>query len=90
MGIGGHVSKPVRPGELLGTILDARKVLLLATGESKADAVAAAIEGPLTSMVPASALQLHPDAIFVVDEAAASKLTLADYFREVEANKPAG
>ncbi len=74
----------------IGTILDARKVLLLATGESKADAVAAAIEGPLTSMVPASALQLHPDAIFVVDEAAASKLTLADYFREVEANKPAG
>lgn len=63
----------------IGTILKARKVVLLATGESKAAAVAAALEGPVTSMCPASALQLHRYATFVIDKAAAGKLTLETY-----------
>ena len=63
----------------IGTILKARKVVLLATGKSKADATAAALEGPVTSMCPASALQLHRYATYVIDEAAASKLTLETY-----------
>ncbi|GAA0917703.1 glucosamine-6-phosphate deaminase [Streptomyces thermoalcalitolerans] len=73
----------------IGTILDARHVVLLATGESKAEAVAAAVEGPVAAVCPASALQLHRHATVVVDEAAASKLKHTDYFRHVYANKPA-
>lgn len=73
----------------IGTILSARHLVLVATGEAKADAVGRAVEGPLTAMVPASALQLHPYATVVVDEAAASGLTLADYYREALAAKPA-
>jgi len=73
----------------LGTILEARKLLLLAQGESKATAIAAAVEGPLSAMVPGSALQLHPDAVVIVDEAAASKLTLSEYYRFTYDHKPA-
>ncbi|MER5494674.1 glucosamine-6-phosphate deaminase [Streptomyces sp. NPDC002454] len=73
----------------IGTILDARHLVLLATGAGKAEAVAATVEGPVASVCPASALQLHPHATVVVDEAAASKLKLADYFRHAYANKPA-
>ena len=72
----------------VGTILEARHVVLLAFGSPKADALAAAVEGPVTAMVPASALQLHPHATVVVDEAAASRLRLADYYRETWAHKP--
>jgi glucosamine-6-phosphate deaminase len=72
----------------IGTILDARHLVLLATGEGKADAVARAVEGPVAALVPASALQLHPHATIVVDEAAASGLELADYFRAAFAAKP--
>lgn len=72
----------------IGTILEARHLVLLATGAGKADAVARAVEGPLAALVPASALQLHPHATVVVDEAAAAKLTLADYFRATYAAKP--
>lgn len=68
----------------VGTILEAKRLLLLASGESKADAVAALVEGPITSQVTASALQLHPDAIVIVDEAAASKLKRKDYYRHVD------
>jgi glucosamine-6-phosphate deaminase len=73
----------------IGTILEARHLVLLATGEAKAEAVALAVEGPLAAVVPASALQLHPHATVVVDEAAASGLKLADYFRDTYAAKPA-
>jgi glucosamine-6-phosphate deaminase len=73
----------------LGTILDARRLLLVAQGEAKAAAVAAAVEGPLSAMVPASALQLHPAATVLLDEAAASQLLQADYYRFVEDHKPA-
>jgi len=65
----------------IGTIMKARKVILLANGENKADATAAALEGPVTSMCPASALQLHQYATFVIDRAAARKLTLETYER---------
>lgn len=72
----------------IGTILDARHLVLIATGASKADPIALAVEGPLTAMVPASALQLHPHATVIVDESAAAGLTYAAYFREAYANKP--
>ncbi|GAB2718899.1 glucosamine-6-phosphate deaminase [Kitasatospora kifunensis] len=73
----------------IGTILEARHLVLLATGEAKAEAVAQAVEGPLSAFVPASALQLHPHATVVVDEAAATRLKLTDYFRATYAAKPA-
>jgi len=71
----------------VGTIMDARKVLLIATGENKAEAIAVAVEGPVTSSVTASVLQLHEDAIFILDEAAASKLKRQDYYRWIQENK---
>jgi glucosamine-6-phosphate deaminase len=67
----------------IGSILDARRVLLLATGASKAAAVAKSIEGPIASAVSASALQLHPDVTFIVDDAAASQLTQREYYLRV-------
>lgn len=62
--------------------------MLLAFGESKADAVAAALEGPVSAILPASAVQLHPHVTVVLDEAAASKLALRDYYRYSYDNKP--
>jgi glucosamine-6-phosphate deaminase len=73
----------------LGTILEARHLVLLAFGEGKAAAVAGAVEGPLTASLPASAVQLHARVSVVVDEAAASTLRFADYYREAWAHKPA-
>ena len=58
----------------IGTILSARSLVLLATGETKAEAVAAAVQGPCTVAVPASALQRHPDATIVLDRPAARRL----------------
>ena len=58
----------------VGTILDAGKLLLLATGSEKADIIAKTIEGPVTSMISATALQLHADATVILDEEAAAKL----------------
>jgi len=65
----------------LGTILEAKRLLLVAQGPGKAAAIAAAVEGPLSSFVPASALQLHEHATVIVDEAAAAELRLTDYYR---------
>ncbi|MEJ1156158.1 glucosamine-6-phosphate deaminase [Microbacterium marmarense] len=73
----------------LGTILRAKHLVLLAFGGGKAKAVAAAVEGALTASVPGSAIQLHPHVTVVVDEAAASELSNADYYRYTFANKPA-
>ena len=73
----------------LGTILRARHLVLLAFGAGKAAAIAAALEGPLSASLPGSAVQLHPRATVVVDEAAASELQHADYYRYAYANKPA-
>jgi glucosamine-6-phosphate deaminase len=67
----------------IGTILEARKILLIATGASKAAAVTKSIEGPVTSAVPASALQLHSDVTFIIDDAAAAQLTQRDYYARV-------
>ena len=72
----------------LGTILDARQVVLVAQGENKAEAVRAMVEGPVSAMVPASVLQLHRFATVVVDEAAASTLTTAEFHTFIHANKP--
>lgn len=73
----------------LGTILEARHLLLVVTGESKAQALAAAVEGPLSASCPASVLQLHPHATVLLDPAAATRLTRLDYYAEVYAAKPA-
>ncbi len=73
----------------IGTIMASRECLLLAFGDAKAQAIAAAVEGPLSAAVPASILQMHPVARIVVDEAAASKLKRADYYKSVYAGKPA-
>ncbi len=71
----------------IGTILETKMILLLASGKEKAKIVARAIEGPVTASVPASALQSHPRAKFVIDEAAASELMNAPYYRWAYENK---
>ncbi len=68
----------------VGTILEADHILLLATGASKAVAVRDFVEGPVSSMVPASALQLHPQVTVVLDSAAAGQLTRREYYNYVE------
>jgi len=73
----------------VGTVLEARKLVMVASGRNKAPALAAAIEGPVTCMITASALQLHPDPIVFADEEAAGQLKLADYYRWIQKNKPA-
>jgi glucosamine-6-phosphate deaminase len=72
----------------VGTILETRQAVLLASGKSKAAAVAGAIEGPVTSMITASALQLHPRAMCFLDYEAASELTMRDYYDWVQNKKP--
>jgi glucosamine-6-phosphate deaminase len=68
----------------VGTILDARHVVLLATGKNKSAAVRALVEGPVTAQVPASALQLHPRVTVLMDQGAAQALSRVDYYVEVE------
>jgi glucosamine-6-phosphate deaminase len=72
----------------LGTIREAGHLVLVAMGAHKAEAVAAAVEGPLTAMCPASVLQLHPHATVVLDPAAAGRLELVDYYRQTYEHKP--
>ncbi|MDR1450210.1 MAG: glucosamine-6-phosphate deaminase [Propionibacteriaceae bacterium] len=72
----------------LGTIMEARHVVLVASGEHKAAAIQAVVEGPITAMCPGSVLQMHRQATIIVDEAAASRLALADYYRDMAANLP--
>jgi len=67
----------------IGTILEARRIVLLAASSSKAKAVARAIEGPITASVTASALQLHPDVTFIVNEEAAAELAQKEYYRRI-------
>lgn len=71
----------------VGTILEAKKILLIAYGEKKADVVAQFIEGPVTSQITASALQLHSYATVVLDEPAASKLSRTEYYNWVRSHK---
>jgi glucosamine-6-phosphate deaminase len=72
----------------LGTIMEARHILLVATGRGKAEAVHHMVEGAVTSMWPGSVLQHHPHVTVLLDDAAARRLQLADYFRETYRAKP--
>jgi glucosamine-6-phosphate deaminase len=72
----------------VGTILDARCVIMLVTGEGKAEILAKAVEGPITSMISASALQLHPNCVVICDEAAATQLQGQEYYRWIFDNEP--
>jgi glucosamine-6-phosphate deaminase len=74
----------------VGTILEARKLLMVVNGKNKAPALAAAIEGPITSMITASALQLHPDAVVFVDQEAAAQLKMRDYYEWIQKQAKAG
>jgi len=67
----------------IGSIMDARKVVLLAFGAGKQDAIQGLVEGPVTSMCPCSALQYHNDCIVICDEAAAGKLAHKDYYKYI-------
>src|SRR6476619_1873462 len=73
----------------LGTIMDARHVVLVATSSGKAEAVHHLAEGAVSALWPASILQHHPHATVLLDAAAASRLQLADYYRETYQAKPA-
>lgn len=72
----------------VGTILEAEQLLLLANGKGKAKAIAQAVEGPVTGMITASALQLHPSALVYLDNEAASELSMRDYYKWIQDNKP--
>ena len=71
----------------IGTIMQVKQCLLLACGTSKSEAIAKAIEGPITVMMPASALQMHPNTVVLIDEAAASNLKEVEYYKRSYANK---
>ncbi|MDX1888840.1 glucosamine-6-phosphate deaminase [Mycolicibacterium sp. 050158] len=73
----------------LGTIMQARHVILVATGRSKAEAVHHLVEGPVSAMWPATVLQHHPHVTVLLDDAAARRLQLVDYYRETYQSKPA-
>jgi glucosamine-6-phosphate deaminase len=72
----------------LGTIMEARHIVLVATGRAKAEAVHHLVEGPVSAMWPGTILQHHPHVTVLLDEAAAQRLQLADYYRETYASKP--
>ena len=72
----------------VGTILEADRILGLVTGDSKAEVFAKAVEGPVTSMISATALQLHANCTMVCDAGAAALLTLRDYYEWIVENDP--
>lgn len=71
----------------VATIMEARKCVMVVNGANKAEAFAAAAEGPVTCMITAGALQYHPDTVCFLDEAAAGNLSLADYYKWIQASK---
>ncbi|BDO41729.1 glucosamine-6-phosphate deaminase [Cellulomonas sp. NTE-D12] len=73
----------------LATIMSARHLVLLATGRGKAEAVHQLVEGAVSALWPGTVLQLHHRVTVLVDDAAASRLQLADYYRQTYAGKPA-
>lgn len=73
----------------LGTIGRSRHLIVLASGAGKADAVAEALEGPLSAACPASIVQVHRHATVLLDEAAAHRLRRRDYYADIWANRPA-
>jgi len=72
----------------VGTILDAGRCLMLATGAEKAEVVAKATEGPMTAMLSATALQVHPRCTVIVDEDASARLANREYYDWVFENEP--
>ena len=72
----------------IGTIMEARHIVLVAQGRGKAEAVHHLVEGAISAMWPATVLQFHPHVTVIIDEAAASRLQLADYYRQTFAAKP--
>lgn len=70
----------------IGSILEARQLLLLACGEGKAEAIAKSVEGPIAAICPGSALQLHRQAIVVLDKGAAKGLAQLEYYADCEMN----
>lgn len=87
---GGEVSAvPTRAITMgVGTILESRELLMVVTGAHKAEILARATEGPITSMISATALQLHPKCVVIVDEAAAASLAGRDHYRWQFENEP--
>lgn len=71
----------------LGTIMEARRIVLVATGAAKAEAVAQLVEGPVSARWPATVLQHHRRVTVLVDDAAASRLELVDYYRHAQAHR---
>lgn len=87
--VGGEDNVPKRALTMgVGTILESRRCLVLVTGKEKAGILAKAVEGPITSMITASALQLHPWCAVITDEEAASELLYQDYYRWIFENEP--
>ena len=72
----------------VGTILESKRCIMLVTGFKKANTVKKAVEGPITSMVTASALQLHPKCTVIIDEEAAELLEGKKYYRWIFENEP--
>ena len=72
----------------LGTIMDARHLVLLAMGRGKAEAVHQLVEGAVSALWPATVLQLHPHVTVLLDDAAAGRLQLADHYRQTWRHKP--
>lgn len=72
----------------VGTILEAREILMVVTGKKKASILAKATEGPITAMISATALQLHGNCKIIVDEEAATELQGKDYYRWIFENEP--
>ncbi len=72
----------------LGTIMQARHIVLLATGHGKAEAVHQLVEGAVSALWPGTILQHHPHVTVLLDASAGSRLQLAGYYRETYAGKP--
>jgi glucosamine-6-phosphate deaminase len=72
----------------VGTIIECRRCILLATGKEKAEVIAKAVEGPITSMISATAMQLHPHATVIVDQEAAARLEQTEYYQWIFDNEP--
>jgi glucosamine-6-phosphate deaminase len=72
----------------IATILDARQILLVATGTRKARMLALTVEGPMTAMISGTALQSHPNCLVLADEPAAAQLTQRAYYDHVALYDP--
>ena len=71
----------------IGTIMESRMILLLASGQEKSHAIQQSVEGPITATIPASILQLHTKAKIIIDEEAATRLERKSYYRWVYEHK---